>query len=154
MLYILSPVLLRINPLIDGLTAGPRFPRLLMSARPPGGGPGRQILARQRKKERSRRGDPDDSDGERQDRSDQIPLEQGGCEKTDRRNDDADSKVPSALMPPIRMAANQDHTDDAGGIWDARVDSDQQQILDAPALDQGRYPKHHCVSGAQQKEID
>jgi len=39
MLYILSPVLLRINPLIDGLTAGPRFPRLLMSARPPAAAP-------------------------------------------------------------------------------------------------------------------
>src|SRR4029077_14704914 len=117
-------------------------------------GPGPKKPPRQSEKERSRRGDPDDSDGERQDRSDQIPLEQGGWEKTERGNDDADRKVPSALMPLIRMAANQDHTDDAGGIWDARVDSDEEQILDAPTLDQGRHPKHHCVSGAQQKEID
>src|SRR6267142_3882782 len=39
MLYILSPVLLRINPLIDGLSAGPRFPRLLMKASPPAAAP-------------------------------------------------------------------------------------------------------------------
>src|ERR1700739_3646662 len=39
MLYALSPVFLMISPLIDGLTAGPRLPRLLMSAIPPAEAP-------------------------------------------------------------------------------------------------------------------
>src|ERR1700739_3056416 len=52
------------------------------------------------------------------------------------------------------MATNQDHTNDAGGVRDACIDSDKEQILDAPALDQRRHPEHHRVGGAQQKEID
>src|ERR1700751_1945905 len=52
------------------------------------------------------------------------------------------------------MATNQDHTNDAGGVRYARIDSDKEQILDAPALDQGGQPKHHRVGGAQKKEID
>ena len=35
----LSPVYFTMSPLIDGLTDGPRLPRLLMSARPPAAAP-------------------------------------------------------------------------------------------------------------------
>src|SRR5258708_34545871 len=39
MLEIVGRGVLGINPLIGGLTAGPRFPRLLMRARPPAAAP-------------------------------------------------------------------------------------------------------------------
>src|SRR6201993_522470 len=98
-------------------------------------GPRRQILAGQGKKEGGRRRNPDDREGESQDRSDQIALEQRGYEKANRCDSDADCKVPSALMPFVRMATDQDHTDDADSVWDRCIDSDKKQILDTPALD-------------------
>jgi hypothetical protein len=120
-----------------------------MKASPPAAAPRRQILASQCEKERGRRRNPNDREGESQDRSDQIALKQRGYEKTDRRNSNACSKVPSPFMPLVRMATNQDHADDASGIWDSSIDSDQEQVLDSPAVDQRRQPKHHGVGGAQ-----
>src|SRR5246127_693157 len=92
---------------------------------PTGGGTRRQILAGQCEEERGRRRNPDDREGESEDRSDQIALEQRCYEKANRRNSNASGKVPSALMPLVRMATDQDHTDDAGSIGDCCIDSNE-----------------------------
>src|SRR4029077_16799645 len=78
-----------------------------------GKGPRWQITAGQCKKEGGRRRKHDNRERESQDRSAQIALEQRSYEKANRRDSDADSEVPSALMPLVRMTTDQDHTDDA-----------------------------------------
>ena len=130
-------VLLMMSPFIERrLIAGPRLPRLLMSARPPARAPTDRYSLTSAKEERRCRSNPDNRERQGYDSSDQVALQQCRHEETDSGDRDAQLAKCQRRYSTCPMPADQDHADDPHGVRDCRVDPDEEQVLDAPALDQ------------------